>query len=140
MRFSRHRGTGQKLGELPLTSLIDVVFLLLIYFLVTADFTGQESDLSSALGRKSAEGGVAADLLPQVLRVERRQGSESAVYKLGGREFTDGERLTEVLRKLPKEAGVFVRVSDGVRVEDAAAAIQACKDAGFLRVSYVPGE
>ncbi len=139
MRFSRHRGAGPRLGALPLTSLIDVVFLLLIYFIVTADFTGRESDLSSALGRKSAEGGAAADLLPQVLRVEIR-GNGTVGFKLGGREFTDRGKLTEVLRKLPKEAGVFVRVSDGVRVEDAAAAIQACKDAGFTRVSYVPGE
>jgi hypothetical protein len=44
-----------------------------------------------------------------------------------------------VLRALPKEPGVVVRVSDGVSVAGAAAALQACRDAGFERIAYRPG-
>ena len=37
-----------------------------------------------------------------------------------------------------KEGGVFVRVSGAAPVSAAAEALQACRDAGFQRVSYVP--
>jgi hypothetical protein len=52
--------------------------------------------------------------------------------------MTTREALTGVLRQLPKEAGVVVRVRGDAPVAAAAAAQQACKDAGFTRISYVP--
>jgi hypothetical protein len=48
------------------------------------------------------------------------------------------DAVVEVLRALPKEPGVVVRVSDAVPVADAAGALQACRDAGFTRVAYQP--
>ena len=47
--------------------------------------------------------------------------------------------LAAVLRQLPKEGGVFLRVDGGVTAEAVAAGLQACKDAGFTKISYVPG-
>jgi hypothetical protein len=71
-----------------------------------------------------------------VVRVELRGGKPAFV--LGSRVFPDKASLTRVLMALPKEGGVFVRVTDAVAVEATAAALQACKDAGFTKVSYVP--
>jgi hypothetical protein len=44
-----------------------------------------------------------------------------------------------VLGKLENKGdGAFVRTEDGAPFDLAATAIQTCKDAGFVRVNYVP--
>jgi hypothetical protein len=52
----------------------------------------------------------------------------------------DQASLTAILRELPKEPGVVVRVDEDELVQWAAAALQAARDAGFTRVSYVAGK
>ncbi len=42
-----------------------------------------------------------------------------------------------MLSELPKEAGVFLRVNDDAPVWAAAAALQACHDAGYEKLTYV---
>lgn len=138
MRFTRrHEGGMQSLSS-QLTPMIDVVFLLLIYFVVTATFAQREDELASALRAETREGGSSADLMPQVVRIER--SGETIVYRIGTREAGSAASLRQILEALPKDAGVFVRVADDVTVEAVAAALQACRDAGFSRVSYVPAE
>lgn len=137
MNFSHHRQmSNQDRGHLPLTSMIDVVFLLLIFFLVTASSTPNESDLASALQSEQAGGGRAADLQPQIVSVLLQDGSP--IYRLGARIMTTKQELTTVLRQLPKEGGVFVKVSGAAPIRSMTAALQACKDAGFTKVTYVP--
>ena len=46
--------------------------------------------------------------------------------------------LASALRELPKDAGLFIRVHAGPTVGFAAAAMQAGRDAGFDKVTYVP--
>ena len=61
------------------------------------------------------------------------------VFRLGTREFATQQELVRVLRQFENKVdGAFVRVSDDVPFDMAAAAIQACKTARFLTVSYVP--
>jgi biopolymer transport protein ExbD len=128
----RRRG----LGGLPLTSLIDVVFLLLIYFLVTARLTPDESQLASGLGSDKRGGSQGSDLTPQVVTVGVDNGKP--VFRLGDRVTNDRISLESVLRQLPKQNGVFVKVPGQVPVWAGAMAMQACKDAGFTKISYVP--
>jgi biopolymer transport protein ExbD len=139
MRLRTRTLTRGHLGELPLTSLIDVVFLLLIYFLVTLSMRVGESSLSSTLKTESKGAGQAADLQPQIIHVELG-ADRKGVFRLGQRVFPTVEGLRGVLAQLPKEAGVIVRVRGEAPVASAAAAVQACKDAGFARISYVPAE
>lgn len=120
---------------LPMTSMIDVVFLLLIFFMLTSTMTPSESQLAAAL-QSEHKGGRAADFQPQVISVENFQGEP--IFRLGERMITTQDSLTSLLRGLPKEGGVFVKVARDVPVSAVAAAIQACKDAGFIKVSYVP--
>ena len=68
MRFTHRDPTSQRAGQLPLGSLIDVVFLLLIFFLVTLRFVQEESELASAL-QSDEGGGEIADLQPQIVEV-----------------------------------------------------------------------
>ncbi len=136
---ARHQGPDDRGASLPMTSLIDVVFLLLIFFMVTTTLAPSESQLSSTLKTERKEGGSAADFQPQVVNVEPG-GEGRAQFRIGERIVTSGDALRDILAQLPKEAGVFVRVMDDVRVGDVADAIQASKDAGFTKVSYVAPE
>jgi biopolymer transport protein ExbD len=116
-----------------MTSMIDVVFLLLIFFMVTASFSADEDELSSALGADGA--GAPSTLQPQIVRVRDREGV--TVYEIGSHRLQTTNSLANILRALPKEQGVVFRVSDAVPIADVAAAMQAAYDAGYSKRSYV---
>ncbi len=124
--------------RLQLTSMIDVIFLLLIFFMVTTTLSSPESRLSTGLQTERDESARTADFEPQIVEAKLVDGAPGFV--LGQRVFRDRQSLIAVLEELPKEAGVFVRVSGDVRIEWVAAALQACEDAGFERVNYVPAK
>jgi biopolymer transport protein ExbD len=119
--------------------MIDVTFLLLIYFMVTTVFALQEDRLSSTLQTRQDEAaGPGTDFEPQV--VEVTAGDDGPVYRLGSRVLVDRRQLREALAPLPKTAGIFINVHDRVPVGHAVTAIQVARDAGFEQVTYVPGE
>jgi len=140
MRLSSRKLQHERQIELSMTSMIDVVFLLLIFFMTTASFVRTERDLDSAIKVNSRSASQAAsDLEPAIVQVV--PGGGGFVYKLGTREITSEQELEQVLRQFENKAdGAFVRVADQAPFAMAAAAIQACKDAGFLVVSYIPLE
>lgn len=128
-------GRSRRLGALPLISLIDVVFLLLIYFLVTADFSQEERRIPSAV--QTEGGGVrSAELQPQIVDISIDDAGVRFV--IGQTEVRDQSALAQVLGRLPREPGVAVRAEPDAPVYAIAAALQACKDAGFEKRSYVP--
>jgi biopolymer transport protein ExbD len=130
------RRHGSKI-ELQMTSMIDCVFLLLIFFMVTSSFNKAERELDSAIKTQRATGRTASDLAPTIVDVV--QSGRGCVFKLGGREFAAAGELTDVLRQLDNKLdGAIVRVEDEAPFDMAARAIQACKSAGFSLVSYVP--
>jgi biopolymer transport protein ExbD len=139
MRLTSRSGRHSSKIELQMTSMIDVVFLLLIFFIVTSSFHKTERELDPAIKvQKTSLAQSTSDLAPAIVEIVR--GSAGAyVYKLGGREITSATELTEVLRQFDnKMDGAVVRVEDNAPFDMAARAIQAAKDARYLRVSYVP--
>jgi biopolymer transport protein ExbD len=75
--------------EIPMTPLIDVVFLLLIFFLVATNFTRKELDHKLKLPQ--ALGGEKSEVLPEILVINIRQdgtlvidGKIREAEKLGG--------------------------------------------------------
>lgn len=135
MRFRpRHQSIAIS-ADLPMTSMIDVVFLLLIFFMVTATWV-RERELPSTLESVREGSGSAADLAPQIVEVELRDGAPA--YRIGARVLRDQEALTSILRALPKDGGVFVRSGDDVAWGWVAGALQSAHDAGFERRTYVP--
>ena len=131
----------QEIIRLPLVALIDVCLFLLLYFMIAGTFAGEESALATTIaGARSGGGGSGSTLSVQVLRVRSTPGKGSGVeYTIGARLMGDRASLLEVLRALPKEVGMVIKVDDEAPVEAAAGAIQACKDAGFTKVTYVAG-
>ena len=137
MKLTSRKVQHEKKITLSMTSMIDVVFLLLIFFLTTASFVKTERDLDSAIKVNEKSVAQASDLEPAIIEIV--PGGSGFVFRIGARELTSGDELANVLRAFPNKLdGAFVRVSDGAPFRMAAAAIQACKDADFVAVSYVP--
>lgn len=140
MRLSSLKLQRESKIELSMTSMIDVVFLLLIFFMTTSSFVKTERNLDSAIKVKQRSASQSAnDLEPAI--VEVTQGTTGFVYRLGGREITSDSELTDLLKQFENKIdGAFVRVGDEAPFRMAAGAIQACKSAGFASVSYIPLE
>jgi len=117
--------------------MIDVIFLLLIFFMTTTTLTNPESRLAPSLASERREAG-ATDLTPQIVDVATLDGEPA--FQFGARVAHTRDALAAMLRNLPKEQGMFVRVSGSAPVGAAAAALQACTDAGFRKVTYVPAQ
>jgi biopolymer transport protein ExbD len=120
-----------------LASMIDVTFLLLFFFMVATALEDRETRLSAAVQTRR-EGGptAAADFQTQQVEVKVIDGAPA--YQLGGRVCRTRAELSAALAALPTDAGMFVRVTGGVPVGFAVAAMQAVNDAGFTQVTYVP--
>ena len=136
MRFTAGTRSKRRPVRLPLVGMIDVFFLLLVYFIVSTTLAIPEDELSAALRQQNEES--ASDLQPQLVEVLAQGGS--VVFKVGGQQLVSQEDLRELLTQLPKEAGVFLRVDDAAPVWAAAAALQACHDAGYEKLTYVTPE
>ena len=135
------RLTSRKSGasvEMQMTSMIDVVFLLLIFFMATSGFQLAERELDPGIKvNKPSSATKSSHVEPAIVDVIR--GKAGFVFKLGGREFDSPVELGVVLKKMENKGdGAFVRTDDDAPFDMAATAIQTCKDAGFIRVNYVP--
>lgn len=118
--------------------MIDVVFLLLIFFIVTASFTKTERELDAVtkVNEKSAAS-AKTDLEPAIIVLTEADGKW--VFQIGSNNIPTFTELEEVLNKFPNKAdGAFVRAPDKAPYRMAAEAIQACKNADFPGVSYIP--
>ena len=136
MQFAKSNRRGINRATLSLSSMIDVTFLLLIYFIVTTVLSKPEDQLNPAL--LIDQGSVVEDSLmdPQIIYVQTK--NLQLIYKLGSQQFSDRSVLAEVLKVLPKEPGIIIKADDSVTVGFAVAAIQESRDAGFTKVTYVP--
>jgi biopolymer transport protein ExbD len=135
MKFARKQKNTLTLVRIPLVAFIDVVLFLLLYFVMASEIASAgEGQLSSTLStdKKAAS----TNLQAQILRVE--PAPEGVAFTIGQRRCPTIAELMSVLNILPKDAGILIRVRGEVPVEHAAAAVQACRDAGFVKVSYVP--
>ena len=88
--------------EIPMTALIDVVFLLLIFFLAATNFSRREIDHSVVL--PESEAGVKPDSVPSRLVINI---PEEGILVVNGRAVTDTE-----LRRL---VGEFVQAGPAGR-------------------------
>lgn len=138
MKLSSQKHVRKRQITLDMTSMIDVVFLLLIFFIVTASFTKTERNLAAVtrVEQQSVQS-TPTDLEPAVIVLAETENGW--VYRLGTNDLATAEQLREVLEQFPNKAdGAFVRAPDAAPYAMAAAAIQACKNANFPGVSYLP--
>lgn len=142
---------------LNLTSMVDVVFILLAFFVLTARFVGQEQALVSGV---SVEAAADPQDLPEVLRVRLRAGAASGgpeavdagggdgaeaaaattVIQLGGRVLPAGafDVLSEQLAAVaPADLPVRVSADRGVQVEAVTRALEAALRTHLTDVAFV---
>ena len=137
MKLSSRKANRERRLELNMTSMIDVVFLLLVFFMMTMSFVKTERELNPAIKVDESSKVSTVDYEPAIVEVV--PVGSAIVYRIGGRETTSTDELTGILRQFEhKIDGAFVKVSDAAPFNMAAAAIQACKSAGFPAVSYLP--
>lgn len=138
MKLSQRRRSRQGALELSMTSMIDVVFLLLIFFLVTSAFVPPEQQLPAAIKYSLGSDQQAhSDLEPAIIDILKREGQ--VTYRLGGVQTSDRQVITESLKgSFDKSAGAFVRVSDDVPFDCSAQLMHECRQLGFASVTYIP--
>ena len=105
--------------------------------MTTGGFMTVERNLDPAIKDRPSGAAAGSDLEPAIVDIVR--SGDRFVYRVGSREMTSDDELTKLLTQFPNKLdGAFVRVSDGAPFHMAAAAIQACKNARFQAVAYVP--
>lgn len=138
MRLTNRRPQHGEKIELSMTSMIDVVFLLLIFFMITSSFVKTERELDSNIKNQDSASASASDMEPAIVEIVDGGGGQF-VYRIGAREVRTATDLTSILRQFSNKLdGAYVKVSDDAPFSMAAAAIQSCKDAEFTTVTYVP--
>jgi len=136
MKLSSRHSRSSRL-ELSMTSMIDVVFLLLIFFIVSTTFVRPEREIASAIQvneKRAADN--ESNLEPAIVDVIIQ--NSQVMFRIGAVRTTDLEEVKKLLEGFEnKSEGAFVRVSDDVPYEAAAQAIGACHASGFTSVSYL---
>ncbi len=133
-----NRYRAHRCPELSMTSMIDVVFLLLIFFLVTTTFVRPERQLQPSIKvEEKSPDQASSDLEPAIVDIVRQE--RGVMFKLGAIRTNDLDEIAEALRGFEnKSDGAFVRVSGDVPFESAAQLIGVCRAVGFPSVSYIP--
>jgi hypothetical protein len=104
--------------------------------MVTSSFQKTERELDPAVKvERQNLRQATSDLAPALVEVVH--AGDAFVFQLGGRQIASRDQLTAVLSQFEnKNDGAIVRAADDAPVLLAASAIQACKDARFVKVSY----
>lgn len=159
-RLRRQRSNGASVvGELNLTSMIDVIFQLLIYFVVTAGFMIDEGVLAAKLPQGPAGAVSADDLPPEKIEVRltaddtddslvqiSRGPRDRPIRYAGFRELAeDLDRLRYDPRRgegglYDADDPVLIQPTGGVRWQHVVNAFNAALAAGYTNVSFAEPE
>lgn len=132
MRINRSEDSDERGGP-NLTSLIDMLFLLIIFFLVSSAFVEEEKDLEVELSRARSAPALTAPQSPVVLNV-RRDGT----ILLGTQPIALADLLPRLQAIQLDSPGRMVQIRGDRRVpyEYVVAVHAAVAEAGFRRVDY----
>ena len=146
----KRRGRDTAPPALSLTSMIDVIFLLLVYFVVTANFTKDEGVLKANLpGSDSAQAAPPPEGDPLIITIDPR-GETGYTMTIENNNVDDFTRLTTLLAGyqrnpdkdrhgyFPVDHPVKIQVGDEVRWQHALAAFNAAAKVGYENVQMEP--
>lgn len=135
MRLLRRRSAEG--DEMNMTPLIDVVFNLLVFFLVATSFQRVQRELQVSLPKAKASEAVSMDIQPVSVTV-----SQSGEITMGGAPVGVEElpkRLKEAMAAT-RNPRVFVRGDAKAYHERIVAVLNACQEAGINDVSLATEE
>lgn len=129
----RRRKSGGGQVEIPMSSMIDVVFLLLIYFIVT-----QKDELSEAhlaVNLPSPNSAEQTEVKPRLLEIEIHPGQ---VFLQGSLQTKETMRGTlEQLAALDPEMTVMVKTSVMAQTDELVTVLDLCKGVGLSKLNVV---
>ncbi|MEQ8847109.1 biopolymer transporter ExbD [Botrimarina sp.] len=131
-----------------MTPMIDVVFLLLVFFLCTASFQEPEENLAASLAYQSADAGSGAGEatrppLEEIAIAGRRVEGRTLWTVNDGPQAADPATLARLLADLAaidRSLPVTIDPAAGVPMGDAVAAYDAARAAGLGRVLLVASD
>lgn len=120
--------------EINLTSLIDVVLLLLVFFMVSTSFV-REAEINIRLPEASAQ--PVEEQTPEVLEIGI---TESGNYLLNGRQLlnSDRRRLRAAIERVMgdrRDVDVIVRADAESRLQAAVTAMNVAGELGFTSIN-----
>ena len=137
MRLTR-RKQEHVLPQLNMAAMIDVVFLLLIFFMCTSSISLIEGSLPGQVSHLGPSSGQELDdMLPYIVRLERVP--DGVLVRLEDRPCATFEDLFDRLREtytLSGEGPVLIKGQGSVPYGYMVAALDTCRRAGFRRVAF----
>lgn len=137
MRASRKAGVGDETPSLQMTPLIDIVFLMLSYFLFTMSLGMLEGVLPSklAVGEDQSQQ-EREEEPPQQVIVRLVQNGDKLQYFLDDWPVANFERLTERLAGLPVNTMVVISAAPAVRTAPVVRTYNQCLKFGLTRIVF----
>jgi len=140
-RPAYHRDPGGRL-EVKMTPMIDVIFLLLIFFVCTASFRNEEvlplpyPPLPGTIETAARIDPLEEDLDEIVVKLLWRG---DVLWEINGREYDDLDRVEVVLaaiRRLKSDLPVILDVEPAVPMENVIDVYDLCRRVGLERVQF----
>lgn len=127
-----------------LAPMVDVVMVILIFFMLGTSFVLTEGFLSTQLPAQAGPGGAARISIVPAVRIELFVGAgDACVIRVMGQSVRDGDfAALEAMLRSRVEAGadsqsrVVIRAEPAVRYEQVVAAMDAARRAGYPRIQF----
>jgi len=141
MRFGR--GKNEESPEFQMAPMIDVVFLLLIFFLCASHFQMEESELKANLPVSSIK--VSSEDLPDDVVIDiDAQGrvtiNKSEYDSAASKELSQLRGLLITLKQLYEDQGVVIAAESNTRHERIVDVLNACASCEIKNISFYPPE
>ena len=137
MRLTSRNFHGSKKFDLQMINMIDVVFLILIFFLATSSIVQSEKQVPAAILTHNHSGDSSSANLEPAL-IEMSMNAQRVVFRCGAVVTESRNEIQDLLdRFVDKSAGAFVRAAGDVPFDAPAKIIADCRKSGFSSVTYV---
>ena len=140
-RSLKRISNGQTSSPLQLSSasMIDVVFLLLIFFLVTTSFrTPTQSVITPIVSSAVAPATVSVNDVEKVTLAVGNQSGKIG-YEMGGVQTSDLSNVRKLLKELkPESVQILVKIGDEIPFQSAISVIALCKTCGHETAAWFP--
>jgi biopolymer transport protein ExbD len=129
------RRSPQRDEKADLTAMIDVTFLLLVFFLCTMTFRTFEGRHDAALPKGFGSGPQDSEPIEKATIVVRLTQPGQLGYQIGTRKFGDLGSLRSYLGTVPLETPVMIDMREDTVHQDFMSVLDQCVDRGFDQVT-----
>ncbi len=128
--------------SLNMAAMIDVVFLLLVFFMCTTSFTPPESELLAQLPQVETGAGDSDDFDPIRIYLSVNESNAAVLIQCDGQGCDDFVQLRDMLvaRKAIADVQVIIKGDAGVPFGDMVGVMDVCYGVGFERVAFSADE